>query len=427
MKITLKILSKIGFVLLAALVFVGFVYPFFSVPKKYEDRARAMAEERLEESGVTAEPSYIEESVSEAMNGSLYEIFREALLIASASALVLFCLAIRPPHDCGGLNLFNPIYLVFVALLPLLTAAVLFTVMKTHGAESVALFNRFTADLMEGHEYAMPKLLFIVMIPLVLEGVFRGIIFSSLEKLHFIVAIIISPLLYAAAAYLAVGAYTRWSMGSNAPAMVAMCIALVVGFVNGVMTWRLRSGIPAALAHMFMAYSAGAVSDFCTKHSVTPALAVSLLCAALAVFVLLPALFGKKVKVLAYDFPLTKHHEWMNDWLYGRMRRFGKKKAAAEETKELPAETAEGPAAEEEKPAGPAPAEEKPEEPAEEKTEEPAEEITEEPAEEKTEEPVEEKPEEPVEEKPEEPAEEKPEEPAEENSEDPAPEAEKEE
>lgn len=353
METTSNVLRKILFLALALIVFAGFIFPFFVVPKKYENKARAMTEERIAESGVTVEPSYIEDSVNEAVNGSLNMIFREALLIACACAVIAYCFSVRPPHDCGGFNLFNPIYLVFVAALPLLTAAAVASVMSAHGAESVTLFKQFVTDLTENGGFRTPQLLFVVMLPLALEGVFRGIIFSFLEKLHYFVAIILSALLYAAAAYIAVGAYTRWSMGTNAPAMVALCIALVVGIVNGVMTWRLRSGIPAALAHMFMAYSAPQVAEFCAKHSITPALAIGVLGAVLAVFILLPALFGKKVKVLAYDFPLTRHHECMNDWLYGRMRRRERKtekeagqeqpaEAPAEEKQEAPAENAQG-------------------------------------------------------------------------------------
>ena len=358
MKIAVGILKRIGFLLLAALVFVGFVYPFFVVPDRYEEKARAMTDERIAEGGIEVDPVYIEESVNDAMKGSLFNIFREALILAAASALVVFCLSIRPPHDCGGINLFNPIYLIFTALTAVLTCASVHAVLAAQEASVTEAFGQFVENVTGGD---VKRLLFAVMIPLVLELVFRGVIFSYLEKIHFSVALIVSPVLYAAAAYLIVGAYSKWSLGTDSPAMIAFWIALGIGFVNGVITWRLRSVIPAVLAHLFMVWSAPHVVAFCDSHGVAPAAALIALGVTLAVFVLLPMLFGKKVKVLAYDFPLTKHHEWMNGWLYGLRKKKAEKTAEEAPAEEKPA--GEQPAEEapaEEKPAGEQPAEEAP-------------------------------------------------------------------
>ena len=407
MNIAVGILKRIGFLLLAALVFVGFVYPFFSEPARYEEKARSMTEARIEEGGVTVEEGYVDECVSEAMKANLEPMFRGALLLAAASALVIFCLSIRPPHDCGGINLFNPLGLVFTALISVLTGmalhALLFDTEIIPGADE---FIRFTGSLGEH------KLLFVVMLPLVFELVFRGAILSYLEKIHFTAALLIAPVLYAVAAYFMVAAYTRWSVGSTEAAFAAFWVALGIGFVNGVLTWRLRSVIPAVLSHMLLAWAAGNIGAWQKALGASYVLLIVLLGVVLAGFVVLFSFFSKKAPVLAYDFPFTKHHAWMNDWLNGRFRRIGRAKRQEEpKPEEAPAEPAEE-AKPEEAPAEPA-EEPKPEEAPAEPAEEPKpEEAPAEPAEEAK-----------LEEAPAEPAEEsKPEEAPAEPAEEPKPE-----
>ena len=182
----MKVLKSLWFLLLAALVLAAFAYPFSAVPKRFEDRAREMTLERVEEGGASVDERYIEQSVREAVGNNLGVIFRTAFIIAAFSALLVYCVSIRPPHDCGGFNLFNPIYLPLVFVIAVLTGLTLSSVLKARGGAAVNDFYALTSSLPgvfpEGKWAFLPPMLFIV---LAFELIFRGVVFSFLEKIHF--------------------------------------------------------------------------------------------------------------------------------------------------------------------------------------------------------------------------------------------------
>ena len=413
----MKVLKAVGFMALAVLVFVGFVYPFFVVPRVYEEQARVLTMERISGGSVDVKDSYIEESIKKAYVENVGVMFKTACLIACGVALIIFCLSVRPPHDCGGINLFNPIGLIFVAGISMLLSCVLGLAMNAVGGTAVSEFNVFVKLMINTYSRELNGYLLLIAVPAALEIIFRGIIFSYLEKTHFSFAIVVSALMYAVAVYFMVSCYTKVRLESDAAAKAAMCLSFIVGIVEGIMVWRLRSGIPAVLSHILIAYTAPSVSEYLRTNTMSLPLACVLLGAALAVFVFFFTWLNK-IKPIAkreklaavfnYDFPLTKHHEWMMGWLYSPKPFFKKKEKSAEKTEKKPAVKAEEKTE--------ATAEEKPEVTAEEKPVETAEEKPE-PAEEKPAETAEEKPEATAEEKPEATAEEKPEVAAEENPE----------
>ena len=400
----MKVLKSLWFLLLAALVLAAFAYPFSAVPKRFEDRAREMTLERVEEGGASVDERYIEQSVREAVGNNLGVIFRTAFIIAAFSALLVYCVSIRPPHDCGGFNLFNPIYLPLVFVIAVLTGLTLSSVLKARGGAAVNDFYALTSSLPgvfpEGKWAFLPPMLFIV---LAFELIFRGVVFSFLEKIHFSAGLVLAPVVYALAVWFMVESYVKTSGGFSASVRCAALAALFIGFVQCVITWRLRSVFPAVFSHLVIAYGAGRMEAFTEKGLLSPAVLAALLGIALLLLVGLPVL-GRKVRVLAYDFPFTRHHAKMNNWLYGKLRgKGGNKLAEAGAAKPAEEKPAEAPAEEKpaETPAEDKPAEEKPAEtPAEEKP-------AETPAEDK---PAEEKPAEtPAEDKPAEaPAEDKP-------------------
>lgn len=312
----LKVLKCIGFFVLAVAVFMGFVYPFSFVPKVYENRAREMTLERVENGSIAVKESYIEESVRDAVVGNIETIFTTAFWIAAAVALVIYLISVRPPHDCGGINWFNPIGLVFVAAVSVLLPLVAGLAIKNSSAKGAADFLMLVRGLTSDFTFGDKKLFLMVLIPVTLEVVFRGIIFSYLERIHFSVAIVLSTLMYGAAAYLAVGSYTKIATGSADAAVCAMLVAVLIGAVEGVFTWRLRSGIPAVLSHIMIAYTAQKFFGTVNSGSVHLVPMAILLVLTVAVFVFVFTFLPKKVKVFAYDFPFHKHHEWMNKWLY---------------------------------------------------------------------------------------------------------------
>ena len=316
----MKLLKCFGFFVLALLVFIGFVYPFHAIPQRFETKALEMAEQRTASSEITIDERYIKQSVNEAMLGNLDSIFKTSCIVAAAVALAIYCLSIRPPHDCGGINLFNPLYLILVAVISILTGIGLGMALRSQTGESVNGFMQFVNSLSGNLSFGENRLLLLVIVPAALELIFRGIIFSYLEKIHFSAAIVLSSLLYAVAAYFIVGSYTKWSAGSVEPAMTALWTALVSGVVHSIITWRLRSVIPAVFSHVLMAYMANDISSICEKGSIPFAAVVAALVVFLAVFILLHTLFSKKCAVFAYDFPLTKHHDRMNNWLNGRRK-----------------------------------------------------------------------------------------------------------
>ena len=412
----LKLLKGIVFFALTALLLVAFVYPFFTVPKRYEDRAREMTLARVEAEGAPADDRYIEQSVREAVDNNLGIIFKTAFICALAGAAAVYCIAVRPPHDHGGINLFNPIYLVFAAAITLLAGLVIALALDAKGGQAVGDFKALIARLPEIFPEGSWKILPLALLwAIAMELIFRGAVFSFLEKLHFSAALILAPAAYALALRFAAESYSEVCGSYSAAPDCVMLVALGFGFIQCVITWRLRSVIPAVLSHILLVYSAPRIADFAQNGAWTLKGACIALAAVTAAFVLLP-LLGRRFPVLAFDFPFTRHHTRMNNWLYGTRRLKPATPAMFKKSEENAAEPVKAEeTAETEKPAEEKPAEEKPaeEEPAEGKPaeEKPAEEKSaeEKPAEEK---PTEEKPaeEKPTEEKPaeEKPAEEKP-------------------
>ncbi|MCR5808446.1 MAG: CPBP family intramembrane metalloprotease [Clostridiales bacterium] len=334
----MKALKSVGFLLLAALVFVGFNYPFFAVPNKFEKETRELTLARIESGSMAVDEAYVNESVKEAMVPRLPGIYRTAFILAAAAAAIVFCISIRPPHDCGGFNLFNPLALIPIAAISVLTGAVISLVLSKVTGQSVSEFRELAAKLTTDFTYGSDKLLLMILVPAALEIVFRGFIFSFLERIHPLIAIVLCPVLYAVTVGSIATGYARWSIGSVEAAKTAMIIALGIGFVHSLLTWRFRSGIPAVLSHILIAYSAG----FAVKNAENGSLAftAALLFLLLAAVMILPSLLGGRIRVLAYDFPFTKHHKSMNKWLFGTKKRRRKHagKAAAAKPAEKPAE-----------------------------------------------------------------------------------------
>ncbi|MBR5719184.1 MAG: hypothetical protein IKX16_09230, partial [Clostridia bacterium] len=133
----MKLLKCFGFFVLALHVFIGFVYPFHAIPQRFETKALEMAEQRTASSEITIDERYIKQSVNEAMLGNLDSIFKTSCIVAAAVALAIYCLSIRPPHDCGGINLFNPLYLILVAVISILTGIGLGMALRSQTGESV--------------------------------------------------------------------------------------------------------------------------------------------------------------------------------------------------------------------------------------------------------------------------------------------------
>ena len=158
---------------------------------------------------------------------------------ARRGALIVFCFSLRAPHDCGGLNLFNPIYLVFIALISILTSVSLSLFFGVHQSAQAEGFLVFVRDV--SRAFADKQLILMLLVPAVLELIFRGVIFSCLEKTHFSVAMVLSTVAYAVAAYIMVFTHAKWSQGNTEAASCAFFIAFFIGAVHGVLTWRLRS------------------------------------------------------------------------------------------------------------------------------------------------------------------------------------------
>ena len=200
---------------------------------------------------------------------------------------------------------------------------------------SVTEFLQITEELRAGCVTKTDLLLITVLIPLLLEAIFRGYIFSFFEKIHFIVAIVLSTALYSAAAYYCYASYAQRSMGSTSSAAAAALIALFLGFVFSVMTWRLRSCIPAILGHIFIANSAPLTEAVRASGYIKLPLAIIVLAVSLALLVFLPVLFAKRMPVFAADYPFTNHHKRMYKWLEGK-KKSRRSKAAREGTDSEP-------------------------------------------------------------------------------------------
>ena len=334
---TMKILKAVGFFLLALVMFLAFTFPFFAIPLRFEKQVRAMTLERVENGSLAVNESYIEQSIGESMRENVKPIFRTAFLVAAAAALIVFCLTVRPPHDAGGVNLFNPLALVFIALVSLAACFVMGLALNVSAHPSAVGLRAFLSEATGDYSFPVYKLLLILMVPAVLEAVFRGAVFSFLEKVHPIVAVIVTPLLYAFSVYYIVGSYTRISMGTTEPALAAGLMALGLGFVETVFTWRLGSVIPAILSHVMIAACAPSLAG--VMDSGTPLLVLSaiLLVSLLAGFVVVFTFLSKKRCVFAYDFPFEKHHERMRALLSTPAKEKAGKDKPAKAKKDKPA------------------------------------------------------------------------------------------
>lgn len=333
----MKLLKIIGSILLAALAFVAFVYPFDAVPLHFESHAREMTESRIEKSGAEVDASYVDESVRDAMTSNLGTVYRTAFILAAAAALVVFLICVRPPHDCGGINLFNPFALILVALIAVLTSLTVGLLIKGYGGAKADEFTELIKSI--SALFGDGRLWLVVLIPAALEIVFRGVIFSFLERVHPVAAIVLCPILYAAAVFAMLASYANWAPVTRSAMYCGVCAAFAVGLIMSLITWRLRSGIPAVAAHILIAWSAGRVQGFVDSGSVGFIVSAIVLAVVTAAFLLLPRLFAKKARIFAYDFPFEKHHAKMNDWLYGeskKTRRKAKKSAEADEGEERP-------------------------------------------------------------------------------------------
>ncbi|MBO6061597.1 MAG: CPBP family intramembrane metalloprotease [Clostridia bacterium] len=326
----MRFLKAIGFLVLALLVCAAFVYPFFAVPERYEDKAREITMGRIEESGAEVGESYIAQSIREAVELNIPVTVRTSFLLAVCAALIVYLLSIRPPHDCGGINWFNPLALIFVIPIALLTGLVIIKGSEIIPAENYADFTAAVASLRDIASGAWKGLPYILLAAAALEVVFRGIVFSYLERIHATVAIIISPVLYAFVIAVVFKCYSDLVQGWYKAYLGAIPVALFIGAVMGLITWRLRSGIPAVLAHVLIAYEADALTEYASGSAAPIGTLLAIMGALLLVFLLLPAL-SSRVRVFAYDFPFSEHHMRLREWLYGRRRLKGEKAASAEE------------------------------------------------------------------------------------------------
>lgn len=333
----MKVLKIIGSILLAALAFAAFVYPFDAVPLHFEERAREMTEARIEKGGAEVDQSYIDESVQEAMTSNLGTVYRTAFMIAAAAAFVVFLISIRPPHDCGGVNLFNPFALIPVAVISVFGSLTVGLLIKGYGGDKAAEFSALVKSLSE--MLGGGRLMLIVIVPAVLEIIFRGVIFSFLEKAHAVVAVVFCPVLYAAAVFAILASYAKWAPVTRSAMYCAVCAAFGIGLIMSLITWRLRSVIPAVASHIFIAWSAERIGGYVSRGSIGLLTSAVVLAVIMAAFLLLPRILGKKYRLFAYDFPFENHHVKMNDLLYGeskKSRRKGKKSGKAEKSAERP-------------------------------------------------------------------------------------------
>jgi|GEM_PF-3154808 len=328
----MKVLKGLLFLLLAVLVFCGFITAFSTVPKRFEESAREKTLARLRESGTVVDESYVNTTIENAVHDNLHTIYRTTILVSLAAALAVCMLAFRPPHDCGGLNLFNPLAIPLIALTLISLCAAISLALNAVEGQSVAEFRQAITQLTQytSADSGGDRLLVYFLIPLALEAIFRGYIFSFLEKLHFSAAIALSTAAYALAAYYCMYSYSMRAIGSSASAAPAMFIAMAIGFVLSVITWRLRSCIPALCGHVFIANSAPLVSRICESGRASLPLAIIVLAGSLALLVFLPMLLAKRAPIFAYDYPFTEHHKRMYKYLDGkRAKRAQKLKKSA--------------------------------------------------------------------------------------------------
>ncbi len=305
----MKIVKRLIFLLAALIVFAGFTYPFYIVPNNFENKARALTEERLSSESSQIDGKYVDESIRRAVTDNLTDIEKTSFIIASVAALCLFCITLRAPHDRGGFNLFNPIGLAFTAVVSILAVMTLRSVSHSFPALAGGL-EVFASTTYKALVLGGSRLFCIVLIPLVLEAVFRGIIYSFLDKANRVLALILSPAMYAAAMYFIVGRFEKWVPGAEGAAQAALYAALFIGVIHTLLTWQLHSVFPAMISHIIIAFFAVAAPGAGIPYPyILAGLAV-----VLALFIVCHSLLSRKRSWLAYDFPLTKHHAFMRAW-----------------------------------------------------------------------------------------------------------------
>lgn len=358
----MKVLRVVWLLLLTVLVTVAFVYPFYSVPEKFEQKARSMTEARIAESGADVEPGYVDQSVRDAMRQNTPRVLRTAFLTACCLALIAFLLGLRPPHDCGGINWFNPLALLFVAAITLLAGLVVICFGPELLPDRWGDFIAFTEQLKTCAEGAWNHIPYMLIAAVMIEVIFRGIVFSFLERVHPAVAIVFAPVICGLCIYLAASRASELLGVFYGAPLAAAAVACFIGFIEGLITWRLRSGIPAVLSHLLLAYASPGLGVIAAESSAPAWMMAAVLAVLIAVFMLLPKL-SSRVRMLAIDYPFTVHHIRMHEWLYGRGIRTGYKasaltpaergrleirtraaEAAGHKAKEEPASSAEKPA-----------------------------------------------------------------------------------
>ncbi|MCR5610314.1 MAG: hypothetical protein K6F68_00570 [Clostridiales bacterium] len=322
----MKLIKSLGFFLITVILFIGIVFPFSAVPKRFEDKAREVTLERVENGSLAVKDNYIEDTVRSAVLSNINNTFKTAFCVSVAVAVIIYCLTLRAPHDCGGVNWFNPIGIIFTVGATLLLGVVLGLLIKHFGARpEVAGFmdivNSYTKDL----TFADDRIFFVFIVPAAIEIVFRMIMFSYLEKIHFSAALVLDTFLNGAAVYIMFASYEKWAGLTSNAAVCAAIAAMIVAFVECVITWQLRSGIPAVGSHILLVYGAGYIGRIVNSGSFTLPVAIGALVGLLALMIVLFSVLGRKFSVFSCDFPFTKHHKKMREWMDSSRPLFKKK------------------------------------------------------------------------------------------------------
>ncbi len=307
MKATKTILG----ILFALLTLAAFIAPFKFVPEKFMADDYEATYERLSSGGMEVDESYVAARVDATAKEYFPITFTTSLLIACVGVLVVRLLSLVPPHGMGGFNLFNPIALPLIAIMALGMRFSISLTLDAISSPSVIEFRSLTSDFaasMDGS--ARPWQLFIV-VPLLLEVTFRCIIPGFLERVHAVVGIAVSVVAYSLVMHAAFRAYGVWMTGSTASAFVALIIAAVMGILLMLVTWRLRSVIPAMLMHIIIVHSSVLVPGFAGLGAFALPLAIAMVVLPFAAIIILPVL-GTKHAVFRADFPFTAHHKRMD-------------------------------------------------------------------------------------------------------------------
>ncbi len=305
----MKILKSVLGFIFAALVVIGLVLPFKLVPQKFAADDRAATLERLSKDGFEVDSSYVDARVSEAAKNNFSVTFKTAAIVAAMIVLGIYFISFRAPHDRGGINLFNPIYIPFIFALGLGLRFTITLALDASSSQSVLEFRRvvqfFTDNIVGGDRWIT-----LLLIPVLIELVFRCLLISYIEKARLVPTVLISTAAYVGVMYLAFRFYGTWLFGSASGAATALWISALIGVVLGLVTWTLRSGIPAVLIHIIIVHSGVWAASFKALPISIVILAVSA-----AAIIVVPNLLGSKIKPLSADFPFERHHKRMHKWI----------------------------------------------------------------------------------------------------------------